>query len=35
MIGGKDAKWGERVVAVVVADPATQAPSAEALQVSA
>lgn len=29
VIGGKDAKWGERVVAVVVADPATQAPSAE------
>ena len=29
VIGGKDAKWGERVVAVVVADPATQAPSAD------
>ena len=29
VIGGKDSKWGERVVAIVVADPATQAPSAE------
>jgi fatty-acyl-CoA synthase len=29
VIGGKDSKWGERVVAIVVADPATQALSAE------
>ena len=29
VIGGKDAKWGERVVAVVVAEPAVEAPSVQ------
>jgi fatty-acyl-CoA synthase len=29
VIGGKDAKWGERVVAVVVAEPAAEVPSAQ------